>query len=71
MDGSQIYGSDLTTSYDLRSGVDGLLKTSDAGRRQLFPISHQDARTEARTKLTTSLQFVFKQVNDEIIMQAK
>ena len=39
MDGSQIYGSDLTTSYDLRSGVDGLLKTSDAGGRQLFPIA--------------------------------
>ena len=39
MDGSQIYGSDLMTSYDLRSGVDGLLKTSNVEGRQLLPIA--------------------------------
>lgn len=39
MDGSQIYGSDLATSNDLRSGIDGLLKTSGVGGRQLLPIA--------------------------------
>ncbi|KAI9553143.1 hypothetical protein GHT06_021036 [Daphnia sinensis] len=39
LDGSQIYGSDATTSNSLRTGVDGLLKSSDVGGRQLFPIT--------------------------------
>ncbi|KAI9553142.1 hypothetical protein GHT06_021035 [Daphnia sinensis] len=39
LDGSQIYGSDVDISNDLRTGVDGLLKSLDVGGRQLFPIT--------------------------------
>ncbi|KZS10459.1 Uncharacterized protein APZ42_025077 [Daphnia magna] len=38
LDGSQIYGSDATILNDLRTGIDGLLKSSDVGGSQLFPI---------------------------------
>ncbi|XP_046649809.1 peroxidase-like [Daphnia pulicaria] len=39
LDGSQIYGSDVTTSNDLRSGVGGLMKMSNVDGRELFPIA--------------------------------
>nr|CAH0100262.1 unnamed protein product [Daphnia galeata] len=39
LDGSQIYGSDVTISNNLRSGVGGLMKTSNIDGRELFPIA--------------------------------
>jgi hypothetical protein len=38
-DGSQIYGSDLKTAANLRTGVDGKLKMGESGRLMLDPVT--------------------------------
>ncbi|XP_032796762.2 peroxidase [Daphnia magna] len=86
LDGSQIYGSDATISNNLRTGIDGLLKSSDVGGRQLFPITpgcenlinHElavcfqagDDRVEENPQLTT-IHLLFLREHNRIAKELK
>nr|CAH0099330.1 unnamed protein product [Daphnia galeata] len=60
LDGSQIYGSDDKSSNDLRTMVDGFLKTSNVNDVNCFP-SHRNVKIVS----ITNWQFVSKQVTAE------